>query len=245
MLGMPMMMDPAYTLVMVVGGLLVFLPQLWVKSTYQKYVQVPSIQGLTGAQVAKRILSEQGIGDVTVEVVAGQLSDHYDPSAKAVRLSEENYYGHSVAGIAVAAHEVGHAIQHAVGYYPVVMRSALVPAVNLGSQLGPLLFYVALGMGVTGAGIPQWSLPLAWLGVALFGTAVLFHVVTLPVELNASARALALIERGGILSPSEVPAGRKVLTAAAFTYVAAALYALIQLAYFVFRLLAAQQSDRR
>jgi len=239
-------MDPLYGVVMMVGGILVFLPQMWVKSTYEKYVQVPTAQGLTGGQVAQRILSEQGLSHVTVEAIPGVLSDHYDPSARAVRLSEENYYGRSVAGVAVAAHEVGHAIQHAVGYYPVVVRSSLVPAVNIGSQLGPILFYVALGMGFTGAGMPEWSLPLAWLGVILFGFSVLFHLVTLPVELNASARALALIERGGILSTQEIPAGRKVLTAAALTYVAAALYSLIQLLYYVFRILAAQQqSDRR
>jgi Zn-dependent membrane protease YugP len=189
-------------------------------------------------------LQEEGIQDVTVEPTPGELSDHYDPSAKAVRLSSANYYGHSVAGVAVAAHEVGHAIQHARGYYPVVLRSALAPVVNLGSQLGPMLFFVSLAIGVGSQAMPGWAFGLAWLGVALFGLAVVFHMVTLPVEFNASRRALAILESGRYLSVNEIPGAKKVLFAAALTYVAAALYAAIQLVYFIMRLVGMQQQQR-
>lgn len=229
--------DPSYMMVMIVGAVLVFLPQMWVQGTYNKFKDVPTARGKTGAQVAEEILRDNGVHNVAVEVSHGVLSDHYDPMSKKVRLSEENYYGSSVAGVAVAAHEVGHAIQHATGYFPVVARGAMFPVVNIGSQLGPLLFFISVGMGATSHAMPDWAWTLAWVGVALFGAAVLFHVITLPVEINASMRAVKILNNGHYLTSTELPGAKKVLTAAAFTYVAAALYALIQLLYFVFRLL--------
>jgi Zn-dependent membrane protease YugP len=153
------------------------------------------------------------------------------------------YHGSSVASVAIAAHECGHAIQHAKGYVPVVLRSAMVPAVNIGSNLGPWLIVIALGLGATSQAMPQWSWTLAWLGVALYGTAVAFHFVTLPVELDASGRALKVLETQHFLSADEMSGAKKVLTAAAFTYVAAALYALIQLLYFVLRLLGSRREE--
>ncbi|HEY9745005.1 MAG TPA: zinc metallopeptidase [Oculatellaceae cyanobacterium] len=235
--------DPAYMLVMLVGMVLVFVPQMWVKNTVGRYIEVPTGRRATGREVAQRILSEHGLSDVQVEMVQGELSDHYDPSAKAVRLSPDVYHGSSVASVAIAAHECGHAIQHAKGYVPVVLRSAMVPAVNIGSNLGPWLIVIALGLGATSQAMPQWSWTLAWLGVALYGTAVAFHFVTLPVELDASGRALKVLETQHFLSADEMSGAKKVLTAAAFTYVAAALYALIQLLYFVLRLLGSRREE--
>lgn len=228
--------DPLYLVVMLVGLALAFLPQMILQGVYRTYSQVNSQRGMTGAEVARKILNDNGLSDVTVEMTPGQLSDHYDPSAKAVRLSEDHYYGSSVAGVAVAAHEVGHALQHAHGYYPVVLRSAMVPAVNLGSNLGPILLMISLGMGATSQAMPDWAFGLAILGVVMFGAAVLFHMVTLPVEFNASARANTILSNSNYLMPDEMPGAKKVLAAAAFTYVAAALYALIQLLYYVWRI---------
>lgn len=233
--------DSSYMIVMLVGAALVFIPQMMVQNTFKKYDEVPTARGRTGAQVAQEILAQEGIRDVSVEMTPGFLSDHYDPSSKTVRLSEGNYHGSSVAGVAVAAHEVGHAIQHAKGYYPVVIRSALVPVVNIGSQMGPLMLMIALGLGVTGHIIPGWAYLLAWVGVILFGMSVLFHIVTLPVELNASARALAIVGNGRFLTETELPGAKKVLFAAAMTYVAAAMYALIQLLYYIMRIMGSRR----
>lgn len=233
--------DPGYLVIMLIGAGLTFLPQLWVKSAYQRYARVPARRGETGAQVATRILREQGITNVSVEETPGELSDHYDPGARAVRLSPDNYHGHSLAGVAIAAHEVGHALQHATGYYPVVLRSAMVPAVNLGSQLGPILLMVSLGMGAVSHAMPGWAWGLAWLGVLLFSASVAFHLVTLPVEINASMRAVKLLADGGYVTSEEMPGAKTVLTAAAFTYVAVALYSLIQLVYWVYRLLGSRR----
>ncbi|MBK8189235.1 MAG: zinc metallopeptidase [Vampirovibrionales bacterium] len=234
--------DPGYMLIMLVGLALTFLPQIWVKSAYNRYSQVPASRGETGAQVAERILRENGVTNVIVEEVAGQLSDHYDPGAHAVRLSTDNYHGRSIAGVAIAAHEVGHALQHATGYYPVVLRAAMVPVVNLGSQLGPLLLMVSLGMGAVSHAMPGWAWGLAWLGVLLFSASVAFHIVTLPVEINASMRAIKILSDGRYVTTDELPGAKKVLTAAAFTYVAVALYSLIQLAYWVFRLVGSRRN---
>ncbi len=233
--------DPGYIMVMIIGAILVFLPQMWVKKTYGTFRKVRASGGLTGAEVALRLLRDNGVHDVDVEMVPGELADHYDPGAKKVRLSPDNYHGDSVAGVAIAAHEVGHAIQHATGYYPVVLRSAMVPAVNLGSQLGPLLLIVALALGAGSQMMPDWAWYLAWIGVLLFGSAVAFHVVTLPVEINASMRAVRILADGRFLTTNEMPGAKKVLTAAAFTYVAVALYSLIQLLYFVMRLLGSRR----
>lgn len=235
--------DPLYMLVMLVGMVLVFVPQMWVKNTVAKFSEVRTSRGYAGREVARNILAEHGLSSVAVEISDGFLSDHYDPTDRVVRLSPDVYHGDSIASVAVAAHECGHAIQHAKGYYPVVLRSALVPAVNLGSGLGPWMIIIALGLGVTGNIMPAWAMMLAWAGVILYGLAVAFHFVTLPVELDASGRALKVLETHNYLSSTEMPGAKKVLTAAAFTYVATALYALIQLLYFVMRILGSRREE--
>lgn len=232
----PMFGDPLYLLVMIVGAALVFLPQMWVKNTYKHFKEVQNRNGLSGAEIARDILSRQNVHDVVVEMTPGELSDHYDPGSKKVRLSQEIYQGRSIASAAIAAHEVGHALQHATGYVPVTIRSALVPAVNFGTSLGPLMLLAAFMIGFTSEMIPEWAWLMAWVGVALFGMGVVFHVVTLPVEIDASMRAVKILSSGHYLTQTEVPQAKKVLTSAAFTYVAAAMYALIQLLYYVFRL---------
>jgi uncharacterized protein len=235
--------DPLYMVVMLVGMALVFLPQMWLKNVYGKYNEAPSSRGMTGAEVAEAILRENRILDVQVEPTSGFLSDHYDPTSKKIRLSEDHYYGRSIAGVAVAAHEVGHAIQHAQGFAPVVLRSSLVPVVNLGSQLGPILLMVALGIGFTSHIMPSWAWNLAWVGVLLYGSTVLFHTVTLPVEIDASSRATKILAGSRYLTTQEMDGAKKVLTAAAFTYVATALYALIQLMYYVFTIINSRRED--
>lgn len=233
--------DPLYILLMIIGLPLVFIPQWWVKHTYEKYSRVSTGSGRTGATVARDILQQQGIHQVEVEISHGILSDHYDPLHKKVRLSEENYHGTSVAAVAVAAHEVGHAIQHARGFFPVVVRSAMVPAVNLGSQFGPLLIMLSLILVSMQIFSPSLGIMLAWVGVILFGLAVAFHFVTLPVEIDASMRAVGVLQSNHYLATQEIPLAKKVLTAAAFTYIATALYALIQLFYFVFQIMRSRQ----
>ncbi len=204
--------------------ILVALAQWKVRSAFKKYSQVRSMAGISGADTARRILRENGIYDVGVEEVGGTLSDHYDPRDKVVRLSSDNFHGHHLAGLAVAAHEVGHAIQHATGYYPLNLRHAILPVANLGSQLGmPLII----------AGMIFGSLGLVNIGVIFFAAAVLFQVVTLPVEFTASSRAMASLANGGYLAGDEVGSARKVLNAVAMTYVAATAAAVMQLLYYV------------
>lgn len=216
--------DPVYLVFMVPGILLTMWAQSRVKGTYRRYSQVRSTLGMTGAQVAKTILNKQGINNVKVEPVAGELTDHYDPGAKAVRLSEGIYKSSSLAAAAVAAHECGHVLQDVHGYQFMNFRAALVPAVNLGSRLGPILIIAGLVLNFLG---------LAWLGVILFGAVLLFHVVTLPVEFDASKRALRLIDELGILQGEENNGAKAVLQAAALTYVATAFYALLNLLYYI------------
>jgi uncharacterized protein len=196
-----------------------------VKSTYDRYSQVSSSMGMTGAEVATAILNEMGIDNVSVEPVAGQLTDHYDPSAKAVRLSEVVYGSNSLAAAAVAAHECGHVLQDVRGYKPMNIRAALVPVANLGSNIGPLLIMAGFFFS---AASTTGNL-LVNIGIGLFTGVVLFHVITLPVEFDASNRALKLINELGILQGEENKAARRVLNAAAFTYVATALYSALQL----------------
>jgi hypothetical protein len=194
-----------------------------VNSTYKKYSKVRNLSGMTGQMAAERILQSQGIYDVRVERVSGTLTDHYDPSAKVLRLSDSTYANASVASVGVAAHECGHALQHAKGYAPLTIRSSLVPVANLGSNAGIILFLIGLffnsSMGDT----------LLTVGIILFSAAVLFQIVTLPVEFNASARAVTLLENTGILGHNELKGTKKVLRAAALTYVAAAATAILQL----------------
>jgi Zn-dependent membrane protease YugP len=216
--------DPLYLILMVPGILLTLWAQSRVKGTYRKYSQVQSTMGMSGAQVAQTILSKKGISHIRIEPVAGELTDHYDPGAKAVRLSQGIYSSSSLAAAAVAAHECGHVLQDVEGYKFMNLRAALVPAVNLGSRLGPILII---------AGLVLNFLNLAWLGIFLFGAVLLFHVVTLPVEFDASRRALRLIDELGILQGEENRGAKAVLSAAAFTYVATAFYALLNLLYYI------------
>jgi uncharacterized protein len=205
--------------------LLMLWAQFQVKGTYQRYAQVGSNMGMTGAQVAEKILREMGITNVSVEPIPGELTDHYDPSAKAVRLSEVVYDSTSLAAAAVAAHECGHVLQDVQGYKPMNIRAALVPAVGFGSNIGPILIMLGFGLGAMG-GISTLFINI---GILLFSSVVLFHIVTLPVEFDASSRALRLINDLGILQGEEHRGAKKVLNAAALTYVATALYSVLQL----------------
>jgi len=189
--------------------------QFRVQNTYRKYAQIQSSLGMTGSQVAETILRRMGVEDVRIEPVAGELTDHYDPSAKTVRLSEVVYGSTSLAAAAVAAHECGHVLQDVQGYKPMNVRAALVPAANIGSNIGPLLVIVGIGLGAAGGIFIN-------IGILVFLAVILFHVVTLPVEFDASSRALRLIDEFGILQGEENRGARKVLNAAALTYVATA-----------------------
>ena len=219
-----------FYLVMGIGLVISALAGVWVKSSYSKYSKQKSYSGMTGAQVARTILDRNGLTDVRVEPVAGQLTDHYDPRSKVVRLSEGNFAHNSIASVSVAAHEVGHAIQDATGYLPMKARSGLFPIVNFSNQLFmPLLFggFIMGGLGGQGG----FGTTLIQLAAVLFIAVFAFHVVTLPVEINASTRAYGLLTRYGILSHNEAGGTKRVLTAAAFTYIAAALTSLLTLVY--------------
>jgi uncharacterized protein len=221
-----------FMLLTLIGLPLIYLPQWWVKKTISRYEQQPISIGLTGLEIATRILQQHGINDVQVESVEGTLSDHYDPSSKTVRLSLANYTGKTVSSTAIAAHEVGHALQHAADFAPVLWRSAMVPAVNLGSQLGPMLIFGSVILGSFHFLAPEMTFLVGCTGIVFFGLSVLFHLVTLPVELDASARAIKILSEGGYLTTQEVGGAKQVLSAAAMTYVATALYSLMQLMYY-------------
>ena len=210
--------DPYYIL-LIIGMVISMIASARVKSTFNKYNKVVSRTGMTGAEAARRLLHAQGIYDVTIQRVSGSLSDHYDPKSKVVRLSDSTYASTSVAAIGVAAHECGHAMQHEENYIPLSLRSALVPVANFGSRFSMLLIFAGILFGQV----------LIEVGILLFCAVVLFQVVTLPVEFNASRRALRLLDENGILYQEEVGMTRKVLRAAALTYVASALMAALQL----------------
>jgi len=210
--------DPYYILVLI-GMVICLIASARVNSTFNKYNRVRSRTGMTGAEAARRLLHAQGIYDVTIQRVSGSLSDHYDPKSKVVRLSDSTYDSTSVAAIGVAAHECGHAMQHEENYMPLSVRSALVPVANFGSRFSVLLIVAGLLFGQV----------LIKVGILLFAAVVLFQMVTLPVEFNASRRALRLLGENGILYQEEVGMTRKVLNAAALTYVASALSAVLQL----------------
>jgi uncharacterized protein len=216
----------SYLFFLLPGMLLMMWAQFHIKATYAKYAQIESSMGMTGAEVAETILKEMGIHNVAVEPIAGELTDHYDPTAKAVRLSEVVYGSRSLAAAAVAAHECGHVLQDVRGYKPMNMRAALVPVANLGSNISPWLIMGGFMLTAMG-GISTIFINV---GIALFSGVVLFHIVTLPVEFDASSRALRLINELGILQGDENRAAKKVLNAAALTYVATTLYAVLQLA---------------
>lgn len=210
-----------WTFVILIPALIISAwAQMKVSSTFNKYSRVNSINGYTGAQVARMLLDAEGLYNVPVEEIHGKLTDHYDPRNRVMRLSRDVYYGTSVASIGVAAHETGHAIQHQRHYAPLQIRSSIVPVVNFSSNASWLIFLLGMFMGVS---------YLINIGILLFTAVVIFQLVTLPVEFNASSRALNILEQRNVLYGDEVRGAKAVLSAAAMTYVAAALTAILQL----------------
>jgi len=228
--------DPVYFLFALPALAFVLYAQWKVKSTYARYAQVPSPRGMSGVEVAQLLLRQNGLGGIGIERIPGELTDNYDPGAKVLRLSDSSFGQPSVAALGVVAHECGHAVQDKVGYGPLRVRSALVPAANFGSNIGVWVFII---------GFPIHLLALSWIGVGLFALATLFTLVTLPVELDASNRALKMLRQGGFLVGAEMKGAEKVLTAAALTYVAALAQSMATLLYFVFRLLGASSREER
>jgi len=229
-----MFFDPMYFVFALPALLLALYAQARVRSTYAEYSQVPNASRLTGAEVARHLLDAAGLQNVPVERVPGDLTDHYDPGSRVVRLSDSNYASYSVAALGVTAHEVGHAIQHATMYGAMRLRTALVPVAGIGSNLGYILFI---------AGFFIASLQLATVGLVLFSSAALFAAVTLPVEYNASNRAMSLLTEQGLVSSDDAGLAKKVLDAAALTYVAGLAQALSQVLYFAFLLSGMRRSD--
>lgn len=214
--------DPTYILV-VVGAVICMIASTRVKGTFNKYSQIRSMSGMNGAQVAQRVLQAAGIYDVQVRHVSGSLTDHYDPRTKTVNLSDPVYNATSVAALGVAAHECGHAIQHAKSYAPLSIRSALVPIANFGSMLAWPVILIGLFFNTRSSGL------IIDIGIILFSAAVFFQLVTLPVEFDASRRALVMLRTQGILADDELKYTRRVLKSAALTYVASAAAAILQL----------------
>lgn len=218
----PMYFDPTYILVLA-GVIICLLASSKMKSTFHRYSGVRNHSGVTGREAAEQILHRAGIYDVRVEHVSGELTDHYDPRSKVLRLSDATYSRTSVAALGVAAHECGHAIQHQTGYLPLQIRGALVPVANFGSTIAWPLILMGMFISSRSSGF------LINLGILAFSLAVLFQIITLPVEFNASGRAVKILGESGMLYPEEVGATRKVLTAAALTYVAGAAASILQL----------------
>ena len=216
----------SYLLYMLPGLVLMLYAQFKVKHSFSKYSKVTNRRGLTGADAAREVLRQNSVDGVRIEHVSGNLSDHYDPRTNVIRLSDDVYNSTSVAAVGVAAHEAGHAVQYAKSYGPIKLRAAIIPACNIGSQLGIPLALIGAVMGVLG---------LVYVGLALFGLALLFQVVTLPVEFNASRRAISAINSTALLTKEEASGAKAVLSAAAMTYVAAMIQSLLMLLYYVSR----------
>lgn len=220
-----MFFDPRYMLFMAPAFILMMAVQWYVNSAYQKWSKVATQNHFSGAEAARRLIDRKGLYDIKIEGVGGNLTDHYDPRQKTLRLSQGVYQGSSVASLAIAAHELGHAMQDRDGYFPLQLRAALVPAVNIGSYLGWILIFLGMLLRFT---------QLAWVGVAVFSGGALFALATLPVELNASARAKSMLVETGLITSDEEKRGvNHVLNAAALTYVAGLITAVMQLLYFV------------
>lgn len=213
-------MDQYYLLLVVPALLIAMWAQFRVSSTFRKYGQIQSSRSITGAQAAQQVLQQHGIYNVQIEQVSGHLTDHFDPRSNVIRLSDSVYHSTSVAAIGVACHEAGHAVQYAQHYAPIKIRSAIIPVTNIGSQFGLMLAILGIVFG--------WD-PLALLGILLFSTVVIFQLVTLPVEFNASSRALQAMEQANLLYDGELTGAKRVLHAAALTYVAALLVSLANL----------------
>ncbi len=223
--------DPTYLLLMAPAFVLMLISSWYVKAAYRKWSQVPAHSGMTGVQAAQRLIVAGGLTGVQVEGVAGNLSDNYDPRSKVLHLSQGVAQTASVASLAVAAHELGHAMQDQEGYFPLRFRSAIVPMVNIGSYMGWILIMLGLFLNYLGMAL---GTNIAWLGVAVFGGGAVFALATLPVELNASTRARRLLAETGIISGTDEQRGvNTVLNAAALTYVAALVTAVLQLLYYV------------
>lgn len=219
--GMGMLYDPTM-MILIPAILFTMYAQFKVSSTTNRFFRIKSRSGYNGQQTAERILAANGIRDVRIVPIRGTLTDHYDPRRKVLRLSEEVYYGTSITSVAVAAHECGHALQHAYGYAPLTIRGAIVPVVNFASSLSWILIFVGLFFSGNNT--------MLQLGILMFSATVIFQLITLPVEFNASSRALVQLQDLGIVDSGEARDSRKVLSAAAMTYVAAALTAILQLA---------------
>lgn len=219
--GMGMFYDPTM-MILIPAILFTMYAQFKVSSTTNRFFRIKSRSGYNGQQTAERILAANGIRDVRIVPIRGTLTDHYDPRRKVLRLSEEVYYGTSITSVAVAAHECGHALQHAYGYAPLTIRGAIVPVVNFASSLSWILIFVGLFFSGNNT--------MLQLGILMFSATVIFQLITLPVEFNASSRALVQLQDLGIVDSGEAKESRKVLSAAAMTYVAAALTAILQLA---------------
>ncbi len=220
-----MFFDGRYFLFVLIPGLVLMgLAQWRLRSTFAKYRQIANSRGLTGAQAAEAVMRAAGVYDVGIEPIAGELTDHFDPRAKMLRLSEPIYNGRSIAAIGVAAHEAGHAVQQHVSYVPMALRSGLVPVANIGSGIAPWIVMGGLWTQITG---------LAWIGVILFAGATAFALITLPVEYNASARARTLLAESGLITRDEFGDVQKMLNAAALTYVAGFAASALQLLYYV------------
>ncbi len=224
---MPFFFYDYYYIILVIPAMLLALwAQVRVKSTYGKFAKVGNTRGITGAYAAQAVLTHYGINDVRIEQVSGKLSDHYDPKAKVIRLSTEVYGGSSIAAVGIACHEAGHAAQHAENYVPIKVRNTLVPVCNIGSTLGVPLAILGYFLGFE---------PLITVGLLLYAAISVFHLVTLPVEFNASNRAIKVIEETGLLYDDETSGAKKVLKAAAMTYVASLIVALANLLRLVLR----------
>ena len=211
--------DPTYILV-ILAFVLSLIASFGVQATFSKYKKEKTSRGVTGADAARRILDMNGLYNIRVERIAGNLTDHYDPSANVIRLSDSTYNDDSVAAVGVAAHEAGHAVQHAVGYVPIKVRNAIFPVVKIGTSLSMPLFFI---------GLIFQMINLAYLGIILFALALVFQVVTLPVEINASRRAIRILDETNLLQDDEIKPAKKVLTAAAMTYIAAVASTALQL----------------
>ncbi|HEB12671.1 MAG TPA: zinc metallopeptidase [Actinobacteria bacterium] len=221
--------SPMYLILVGPAMLLVAWAQYKVKSTYRKHSGKNAVSGMSGSQLARALLDRNGLSNISVQPVAGELTDHYDPKSKALRLSEGIFNSRSIAAQGIVAHEVGHALQDSRGYVPLRIRASLVPAASFGSSIGPLLVIA----GIIFAAGSELSSILVNLGIIFFAAAVLFQIVTLPVEFNASQRALVMLTSGGYVTADETKPAKQVLNAAALTYVAATLAAVMQLVYFL------------
>jgi len=226
--------DPMYLIFALPALLLGLYAQMKIRTSYSKYLRVANSRGITGLNAARYLLDNAGLHDVEIEGTPGELSDHYDPSSRKLRLSRGVANSPSVAALGIVAHEVGHAVQHAEGYGPLRLRSAIVPVVNIGTWLGPILFII---------GFLLQAYDLAVLGVIAFAGAAVFSLVTLPVELNASARAMQMLTNTGLVTQQEYNGAKSVLSAAALTYVAAAAQSISTLLYYVFLLGGLRRND--